>query len=408
MEDNEISRYFGNNDDDDDDDEIEVIERQRDEINNLMENCEHNKEIDQNNNANDNENEGEIIINEDYEIGAEFVSTNIEEDEEEGQQPKLSQWEEDKVENDNISVTVAKARRRLWKKAKEEVLRIKKNVFDLKQLYQDQNRDDFYYLYRYMFGSSSLLAETLIRNLNGISEYDYLKFMITFLMSCKNQMSVPMMHFCQMINSDDLMDTDSYNLLWARLGTMGGSMRQQPFWMTMEETVNTTFKALFLGDDKDSRDTYLIGLDDDKLHFNYSNKSSMQGLKGTYHACDHRKGFTLHTAALSASCVPICVMFQRELESVQATYVRILKSLFGRERGEAAPDLRGVTLASDRGYWKPNLLFEHVLENGGNVEGTVQRVSFFVFFLYFFCCCKYLYSPISKVRLVPIDVWQSA
>ena len=153
-------------------------------------------------------------------------------------------------------------------------------------------------------------------------------------------------------------------------------MRQQPFWMSVEECVNTSFKALFLGNKRNGGESYLIGLDDDKLHFNYSSKSPMQGLKGTYHACDHRKGFTLHTAALSGSCVPICVMYQRELESVQATYVRILKSVFGKERGEAAPDLRGVTLASDRGYWKPALLFEHVLENGGNVTGTVQRVSF--------------------------------
>ena len=383
-------------DSDDDDisifDDNEHITEQDNMINWLMANCEHNGSEDNNeeeqenitNTFNDfNEKEEQIVVNEDYEIGAEFVSNEMENDgnNDDGQQPKLSQWVEDVVENDNITITVAKARRRLWSKAKEEILRTRENISSLKILYDDQNRSSTFYLYKYLFGPKSLLADTLIRNLNGMTHHEYLKFMITFLMSCKNKMSVPMMHFCKMLNSDELMDTTSYNLLWARIATLGGTMRQQPFWMSIEECVNTNFKALFLGNERNGGESYLIGLDDDKLHYNYSSKSPMQGLKGTYHACDHRKGFTLHTAALSASCVPICVMYQRELESVQATYLRILKSVFGKERGEAAPDLRGVTLASDRGYWKPTLLFEHVLDNGGNVTGTVQRVSFFFFSL---------------------------
>ena len=47
-----------------------------------------------------------------------------------------------------------------------------------------------------------------------------------------------MMHFCKMLNSDELMDTGSYNLLWARIATLGGMMGQQPFWMSVEECVN--------------------------------------------------------------------------------------------------------------------------------------------------------------------------
>ena len=378
---------YKNNNDDDDDDGGETMAEQGELVNRLLAHCEHNEHQDS---INDNEeNDGNIsnieadesrntIVNEDYEIGAEYVTNEHidNENSSEGKQPKLSDWIEDKVDNDNMTVTVAKARRSLWSKAKQEIMRTKKNISTLRSSHDNQNRSDIYYLYKYMFGPTSLLADTLMRNLEGMTASDYLCFMITFLMSCKNKMSVPMMHYCKMLNSSELMETDAYNLLWARIASLGGSMRQQPFWMTIEEVANTTFKALFLGDKSNNGDTYLIGLDDDKLHYNYSSKSPMNGLKGTYHACDCRKGFTLHTAALSASCVPICVMYQRELESVQATYVRILKSLFGRERGEAPPDLRGVTLASDRGYWKPALLFEHVLENGGNVEGTVQRVSF--------------------------------
>ena len=171
------------------------------------------------------------------------------------------------------------------------------------------------------------------------------------------------------------MDTEVYNLLWARIGSLGGTRRQQPFWITVEELLNSNLKRLFLPGENGYRESYLIGLDDDKLHFNYNHSSKMNGLKAVHHTKDNRKGFTLHTAAYSAMCVPISVMFQRQQESVQGSYLRLLKSLFGQERGEALPDLRGVTLASDRGYWKPSLVFEHILEAGANIEGTVQRVS---------------------------------
>ena len=47
------------------------------------------------------------------------------------------------------------------------------------------------------------------------------------------------------------------------------------------------------------------------------------------------------------------------------------------------PKLRGVTLASNRGYWEKQLLFEQMLEAGADVIGTVKQVCIF-FFAYFF------------------------
>ena len=58
------------------------------------------------------------------------------------------------------------------------------------------------------------------------------------------------------------------------------------------------------------------------------------------------------------------------------------------------PCLRGVTLASDRGYWEKTILFGQMLEAGADVIGTVKRVSFFcrvfllsLFFLTIADCC---------------------
>ena len=292
--------------------------------------------------------------------------------------PKLSQWKEDDLLEDNFEVTFARAHRRLWNKGKQELKNIKKNISNLQIPGIDETRGDIYSLYQFLFGSKSLLHDVMCRHLTGLTTADYLQFMLTFVMSCKNQTSLQMMHFCKFTDTKDLMTHDTYNLLWARIATLGGTLRKQPFWMTIEDLANDYFKSLFMNDDPNSQNNYLIGLDDDKLHFHYSRNSTMNGLKCVHHVKDNRRGFTLHTAAFSALCVPVCVMYQREMEGVQATYMRMMKSLFGKERGEAAPDLRGVILASDRGYWKPGLLFDDILEAGANVEGTIQRVRIFV------------------------------
>ena len=292
--------------------------------------------------------------------------------------PKLSQWNEDGLLEENFEVTFARAHRRLWNKGKQELKIIKKNISNLQIPGIDETRGDIYSLYQFLFGSKSFLHDVMCHHLTGLETTDYLQLMLTFMMSCKNRTPLQMMHFCKFTDTKDLMSNDAYNLLWARIASLGGTLRQQPFWMTIEDLANNCFKSLFMNDDSNFRNNYLIGLDDDKLHFHYSRNSTMNGLKCVHHVKDNRRGFTLHTAAFSALCVPVCVMYQREMEGVQATYMRMMKSLFGKERGEAAPDLRGVILASDRGYWKPGLLFDDILEAGANVEGTIQRVRIFV------------------------------
>ena len=326
------------------------------------------------NNATENY-ENEDFQEDGYEGGFD-IFTSVEDTQQESgsRTPKLSQWKEEKPQEASVIVTIAKARRRLWAKAKEEIRIMKKNITDL-PIIHDPTRSEIHKVFLFLFGPNGALCDTFCRELTGLEKKDYLRFLITYFTSCQNQMSLPLLHFSKVVNSEMLMEVDVYNLLWARIGALSGTRRKQAFWMSLEETTNSNLKCLFMSADDSVGDTYLIGLDDDKVHFNYRHSTDMNGLKNAVHVKDNRRGFTLHTAALSATCVPLSVMFQREQESVQATYMRILKYLFGNERGEAAPDLRGVTLASDRGYWKPGLVFDNVLECGGNIEGTVQRVS---------------------------------
>ena len=101
----------------------------------------------------------------------------------------------------------------------------------------------------------------------------------------------------------------------------------------------------------------------------------MNGLSQQHHVKENKKGLTLHTCAFSATCVPVAVSFQRFGESVQDTYTRTMRDLFGAGQGGVVK-LPGVTLASDRGYWEKGLLFQEMMEGGAEIIGTVKRVSF--------------------------------
>ena len=288
--------------------------------------------------------------------------------------PKLTQWTEVKANDNDFILTIGKACCCLWEQGKREIAIMMDNIKKIEVPSQHVHRNELFQVYYFLFGTDSSLCETFCRHLAGLTKIDYLRFLITYFTSCQNQTSLPMMKFSNVIDTTDFLEVGSYNLLWARISALSGSRRQNPFWMTLEEVVNKNLKNLFMsGSDEDV--PYLLGIDDDKVHYNHKQNTTMDNLKPTHHVKDNKRGFTLHTAAFSAMCVPVAVMYQRDLESVQDTYLRILKFLFGSGGSETAPNLSGVTLASDRGYWKPALIFEHVLEWGAQVQGTVQRVS---------------------------------
>ena len=176
------------------------------------------------------------------------------------------------------------------------------------------------------------------------------------------------------------MSTKDYNSLWTKIRDYEGTLKAASFWKIIEDSTNQQLKTLFLSDDDNF--PYLFGFDDDKLHFAYSRSTKMEGLSPQHHVKDNRRGLTLHTCAYPATCVPVAVRFQRLGESVQGTYVRTMKDIFGIGHNGKL-QLRGVTLASDRGYWEKSLLFGDFLEGGANVIGTVKRVRIL---LRFFCC----------------------
>ena len=331
-----------------------------------------------------------------------------------GSAPALSKWKEISL-FDDIIVTVGKARREMWLQGKEEVSLIKKNVSELKLPMDVASlaATPLQKIYHTLFGSTSVLCSNFCHHLQ-LTKLQYLHFLFTFFISCKNQQAVPTMHASMEINSEMLMPLDMYKKIWTDIKKQQGNTKQIELWKVIEHTINQQLKLFFMSDDADF--PYLLGFDDDKVHFHYSTTTKMSGLSQQHHVKANKKGLTLHTCAFSATCVPVAVSFQRFGESVQDTYTRTMKDLFGSGAG-GLPRLLGVTLASDRGYWEKGLLFDQMMEGGADIIGTVKRVRmvgccvicrrrnfFLVVLCIFFCCCvrsfvvvvSLLHSPIGS------------
>ena len=300
--------------------------------------------------------------------------------------PPLAQWKEDELFSPHL-ITVGKGKRNIWAQAQKEAAMVKQNIIEL-ELPSDVAgiaASHLFKVYQTLFGTSSQLYEVFHRYLK-ISTVDYLQFLSTYFISCKNQQSAANLHASAEINSDMLMPLSAYTGYWTAIRDIESNRRQREFWDLVEEAVNQQLRLLFISPKKTF--PYLLGFDDDKLHFEYSAKSNMQGLSRQHHQKDARKGLTLHTCAYSATCVPLTVSFQRMGESVQDTYYRTMQEIFGAGTS-GLPNLRGVVLASDRGYWERMILFGQMLEAGADIIGTVKRVSFCCVVLFF--CCVFLF-----------------
>jgi len=153
----------------------------------------------------------------------------------------------------------------------------------------------------------------------------------------------------------------------------------ESFWQQVEGIFNVNYLVLFTNLGATSfhpiRLKCCLGIDDDKLHFNWQRDvTDHDGLKPDHHAQDNRHGYTAHTGALSATAAPLQVMFQRSGENVYDTTNRMIDFIFGKHTGKAT-DLVELTVGFNRGYTNGILLFD-LLDRGADINCTSQHMEF--------------------------------
>jgi hypothetical protein len=184
-----------------------------------------------------------------------------------------------------------------WEQGKAEIELHKKNGARL-----PPGSSAIHKVYQHMFGSKSKVF-WLFNDKLGISPQDYLTFIITYFKSCQYKMRVADLHKCP-DTFRLLMPTEEYNRIWSSIANLPRHAHGESFWQELESLMNSSYAELFMeastdelaeADGEVSTFLYQIGLDDDKVHYNYGKATKTDGLKRGHHAKDNRHGFTLHT-----------------------------------------------------------------------------------------------------------------
>ena len=267
--------------------------------------------------------------------------------------PKAHEWNDVPMEElKQMSVTIDRARKQVFNQAKTEII-------DILQKGWDEASPSFEKLAEKTFGKRSRLFLLLLVELD-VNYPTYCRFMATFFAACQRKMPVSQMLKDRRLDKTGFVLFVEYSKLLRRIESIGGNEDTgtvgEPLWMKLEDAYNTQVKDIFL-QHRDIRTQLCLSLDDDKQKYNYSKTANTFGLLRTRHIQKNRFGVNLHTAATAATCIVVCVMYQRQTESLVQIYERMLRFMFGDRTGYGPLNLQGITLATDRGYWTAVLLF---------------------------------------------------
>jgi hypothetical protein len=177
-------------------------------------------------------------------------------------------------------------------------------------------------IFTHLFGCKSKLAKLLITNLS-LMAIDYMRFMLTYFTTC--QFSRPRSQLVDhpQVVENGLMDLSEYNQVWHDIKQLSESNpRGEALWMKTEQTLNDCLQEMFMLSDKNFQ--YKLGLDNDKVHYNFSYNTNTAGLKRCRHVRDNQQDFTAHTCAHSATGVPVAVVFQRKDDTCSGCFGRIV------------------------------------------------------------------------------------
>jgi hypothetical protein len=282
--------------------------------------------------------------------------------------PKVRDW---KIDDSAITITVNKSRRTLWEQAKREV-----EIFRANLKHQGQP-DNVETLFLKLFGPMSRTAFFFMRQLNT-NFRNYSRFLATFFLTAQLRCSINTLCENPVIKSSPLfkklMDEKEYKGIWRKLKEPLADEQQQ-LWMEYEDCFNADMKELFLPRTREAARNfvYRLALDDDKLYYAFGIHTDTKGAKRKRHTQANVNGFTNHVCALAALAIPIRSGIERERDTGDTCYKRLLIGLFGDRTGDGKPDLQRKEFDSDRGYWTAALV-AWVLACGGDIGGTLKRM----------------------------------
>jgi hypothetical protein len=249
--------------------------------------------------------------------------------------PCATDWKDDSPDViSNTVVTMEKGRIHIWKQGKTEI-GIIRTVWG-------EDHPTFDTLATRIFGPKSKLYHLFMEELS-LSYEQYCRFLATFFAASSRSTPASRLLEDDRFDSTGMMEKkgEYYRLIKQIEEHRSGD---ESLWMQIEELFNSLAKKHFLSE-RNGEELY-VALDDDKHRFNYSKHADTYGLMRARHIKTNRMGHIAHTAGLSATGMPLCVMFQREEETQSQVYERMCKKMFGGRTGNGNPSLQGTYLYS--------------------------------------------------------------
>ena len=283
-------------------------------------------------------------------------------------------------------ITLDNSKVEQWELAKQEIEFVREN---LNKLIFDKNKendngtavateDD---VICYILGPNSDIGLFLQQHLN-ISAEKYIDFMCTLcIQSSYKVSSTQLFHRDSLLSQAVPMDQKDYNEIWLNISSLkkvevqnsfvGAGRREKCIWEHLEEIVNNLCRSISVSNRPGK---ISIALDDDKIWVSLSgrNKDDLFGIKYTTHNKANRKGIVAHTAVSTGANLPLGIIFEKQKDTSGECFECLLKFLFERN-GNC--DLRNITIASDRGYMLPNIVFNFLIKNGSDFIGTTKRMA---------------------------------
>ena len=313
---------------------------------------------------------------------AEFVDCTLDDNElKEFLTPSTESWKDLTSSEHGSKFTIDSSKKYQWDLAKKEIEHIRnKCEEDIRSNNAQSMSIDEAMIFNFLGRRSA--ARSFLSEEMELNEEDWLKFLATFsLQAAYRVSSTELFSNDSRLKKDAPMSEEEYRGVWRRMSEkkklarhdMRTARSPTPLWETLETIVNTVLCDTSITG-REGRIS--IALDDDKIWFasSVSKVADLFNMKFTTHTEPNRKGIVAHTAVSSGANVPLGIIFERTKDSSTTCFKRLLDFLFSHD---GTTELRNVSVHSDRGYLLPNLVFQYILAQGGEVLGTIKRMALY-------------------------------
>lgn len=292
--------------------------------------------------------------------------------------PLPEHWKDIECSYASTKFTIDQSKDNQWEIAKDEIKHVRSSFSKLCKV--DEGEIEPYNIFKYYIGTESDFGMQ-IKKILEFDDETYCKFMHTAcVQGADNKTPKELFHRKSPGSKGLLIDYDDYIELWKKIAELnkmdtmnffGEGRRERLSWEAAEKSFNESCRELSI---LRRRGIISIALDDDKVWVALKRSLDMFGIKLTTHSSDNRKGIVMHTAISSGAQIPLGIAVEREKDTANSSFKRILNFLFKIEAGGEYPNLQNVLIASDRGYMLPTLTFQYLVHSGCRIIGTTKRM----------------------------------